>query len=139
MKIFDCFMYFDEEQVLDLRLNVLNHNVDYFVKCNYSNISNYCIVLNNSNKNINDNFLTKFDYNFFNILTFIFFSLFSLFGLLFYLGKNHQNNIINFINYYSNNVENLDYDIFLFEYFEEFKQDLSKKTLNYYTKGVSKS
>lgn len=105
------------------------NNVDYFVKCNYSNISNYCIVLNNSNKNINDNFLTKFDYNFFNILTFILFSLFSLFGLLFYLGKNHQNNIINFINYYSNNVEYLDYDIFLFEYFEEFN-DLNKKELN---------
>ena len=31
MKIFDCFMYFDEEQVLDLRLNVLNKYVDYFV------------------------------------------------------------------------------------------------------------
>ena len=31
MKIFDCFMYFDEEQVLDLRLNVLYKNVDYFV------------------------------------------------------------------------------------------------------------
>ena len=31
MKIFDCFMYFDEEQVLDLRLNVLNNDVDYFV------------------------------------------------------------------------------------------------------------
>ena len=31
MKIFDCFMYFDEEQVLDLRLNVLYNNVDYFV------------------------------------------------------------------------------------------------------------
>ena len=31
MKIFDCFMYFDEEQVLELRLNVLNQNVDYFV------------------------------------------------------------------------------------------------------------
>ena len=31
MKIFDCFMYFDEEQVLDLRLNVLNRYVDYFV------------------------------------------------------------------------------------------------------------
>lgn len=31
MKIFDCFMYFDEEQVLDLRLNVLYQNVDYFV------------------------------------------------------------------------------------------------------------
>ena len=31
MKIFDCFMYFDEEEVLDLRLNVLNNFVDYFV------------------------------------------------------------------------------------------------------------
>ena len=31
MKIFDCFMYFDEEIILDLRLNVLNDFVDYFV------------------------------------------------------------------------------------------------------------
>ena len=31
MKIFDCFMYFDEDLVLDLRLNTLNNNVDYFV------------------------------------------------------------------------------------------------------------
>jgi len=31
MKIFDCFMYFDEEVVLDLRLNILNKYVDYFV------------------------------------------------------------------------------------------------------------
>ena len=31
MKIFDCFMYFDEEIVLDLRLNSLNEYVDYFV------------------------------------------------------------------------------------------------------------
>ena len=31
MKIFDCFMYFDEEIVLDLRLNILNKYVDYFV------------------------------------------------------------------------------------------------------------
>jgi beta-1,4-mannosyl-glycoprotein beta-1,4-N-acetylglucosaminyltransferase len=31
MKIFDCFMYFDEEIVLDLRLNLLNKHVDYFV------------------------------------------------------------------------------------------------------------
>ena len=31
MKIFDCFMYFDEEIVLDLRLNTLNNYVDYFV------------------------------------------------------------------------------------------------------------
>ncbi len=31
MKIFDCFMYFDEEMLLDLRLNILNKYVDYFV------------------------------------------------------------------------------------------------------------
>ena len=31
MKIFDCFMYFDEEMVLDVRLNTLNEFVDYFV------------------------------------------------------------------------------------------------------------
>ena len=31
MRIFDCFMYFDEEIVLDLRLNSLNNYVDYFV------------------------------------------------------------------------------------------------------------
>ena len=31
MKIFDCFMYFDEEVVLDVRLNTLNEFVDYFV------------------------------------------------------------------------------------------------------------
>ena len=31
MKIFDCFMYFDEEIVLDLRLNTLNQYVDHFV------------------------------------------------------------------------------------------------------------
>ena len=31
MKIFDCFMYFDEEMVLDVRLNTLNKFVDYFV------------------------------------------------------------------------------------------------------------
>ena len=31
MKIFDCFMYFDEEIVLDIRLNTLDQYVDYFV------------------------------------------------------------------------------------------------------------
>ena len=31
MKIFDCFMYFDEEIVLELRLNILDKYVDYFV------------------------------------------------------------------------------------------------------------
>ena len=31
MKIFDCFMYFDEDMILDLRLNILNKYVDNFV------------------------------------------------------------------------------------------------------------
>ena len=31
MRIFDCFMYFDEEIVLDTRLNYLDPYVDYFV------------------------------------------------------------------------------------------------------------
>ena len=31
MKIFDCFMYFNEDVVLDLRLNILDKYVDYFV------------------------------------------------------------------------------------------------------------
>ena len=31
MKIFDCFMFFDEEMLLDFRLNYLNNYVDKFV------------------------------------------------------------------------------------------------------------
>ena len=31
MKIYDCFMYFDEDLILDIRFNILNKYVDYFV------------------------------------------------------------------------------------------------------------
>ncbi len=31
MKIYDCFTYFDEDLILDARLNILNDHVDYFV------------------------------------------------------------------------------------------------------------
>ena len=31
MKIFDCFMYFDEDFMLDIRLNVLDQYVDKFI------------------------------------------------------------------------------------------------------------
>ena len=31
MKIFDCFMFYDEEVLLDIRLNILNKFVDHFV------------------------------------------------------------------------------------------------------------
>ena len=31
MKIYDCFQFFNEENVLDLRLNILDELVDFFV------------------------------------------------------------------------------------------------------------
>ena len=31
MNIYDCFMYFDEDLILDIRLNTLDKFVDYFV------------------------------------------------------------------------------------------------------------
>lgn len=31
MKIFDCFMYYDEDLILDLRLNYLYNYIDYFI------------------------------------------------------------------------------------------------------------
>ena len=31
MKIIDCFMYYDEDILLDVRLNTMDKNVDYFV------------------------------------------------------------------------------------------------------------
>ena len=31
MKIYDCFSYWDEDLLLDLRLNILNDYKDYFV------------------------------------------------------------------------------------------------------------
>ena len=31
MAIYDCFQFFDEEHILDLRLNILYESVDFFV------------------------------------------------------------------------------------------------------------
>ena len=31
MAIYDCFQYFNEDHVVDLRMNILNDYVDYFV------------------------------------------------------------------------------------------------------------
>ena len=31
MAIYDCFQYFNEDHIVDLRLNILNEYVDYFV------------------------------------------------------------------------------------------------------------
>ena len=33
MKIIDCFMYFDEDMILDIRLNVLDKHVSKFIIC----------------------------------------------------------------------------------------------------------
>ena len=31
MAIYDCFQYFNEDHMVDIRLNILNDHVDYFV------------------------------------------------------------------------------------------------------------
>ena len=36
MKFIDCFMYYDEDLVLDIRLNILNKYVSYFIICEAS-------------------------------------------------------------------------------------------------------
>ena len=47
MNIYDCFMYFDEDLLLDLRLNVLNKFVKKFV------ITEATYTHNGSKKNFN--------------------------------------------------------------------------------------
>lgn len=111
------------------------NNVDYFVKCFFTNTSNYCITYNKQNilQANNDDFITKFDYNFLNISCFMFFIISSFTWLLFFIGNIHLNINEKFIAYYAKNVDCLDYDIFLFEYFEEFdnlvNRDLSENDL----------
>ena len=40
MRLFDCFMFYDEETVLEIRLNTLNKFVDYFVIVESKNFHN---------------------------------------------------------------------------------------------------
>jgi len=56
MKIFDCFMYFDEEVVLDVRLNTLDKYVDYFVIVE----SSFTHIGDNKNLMFNHNKFEKF-------------------------------------------------------------------------------
>ena len=49
MKIFDCIIYLDEDLLLDLRLNILNNYIDYFV------IVESDKTWQNNNKNFNFN------------------------------------------------------------------------------------
>ena len=57
MNIFDCFMYFDEEQILELRLNTLDENVDFFVivESTYNHRGEKRKLLFNKNKFLNFN------------------------------------------------------------------------------------
>ena len=56
MKIFDCFMYFDEDVLLDLRLNYLNSYIDKFVIVE----SNYAHSGKKRNLNFDINNFKKF-------------------------------------------------------------------------------
>ena len=49
MAIYDCFQYFDEDHIVDLRLNILGDYVDYFV------ISESTKTHQGTNKKINFN------------------------------------------------------------------------------------
>ena len=64
MKIIDCFMYYDEDNLLDLRLNILNKYVDKFiiVESKFSHSGN----LKNKNFDIENfkDFKNKIDYYF---------------------------------------------------------------------------
>ena len=64
MKIIDCFMYYDEDNLLDLRLNILNKYVDKFiiVEIKFTHSGN----LKNKNFDIENfkEFKNKIDYYF---------------------------------------------------------------------------
>jgi len=53
MKIYDCFQFFDEEMLLDLRLNVMDKYVDKFV------ITEATYMHNGKSKKLNFDFLLK--------------------------------------------------------------------------------
>ena len=51
MAIFDCFQYFNEDHMVDLRMNILNDQVDFFV------ISESTKTHQGENKKLNFNIL----------------------------------------------------------------------------------
>ena len=57
MKIFDCFTYFDEDLILDLRFNILNNYVEKFIiiECGEDHHGN------KKKKNFNINNFKKFE------------------------------------------------------------------------------
>ena len=76
MKIFDCIIYLDEDFLLDLRFNILNNYVDYFVVVESNR------TWQNNKKNFNFNIK-----NFFIIKSLILFLLTLEFSTLIFLKK----------------------------------------------------
>ena len=62
MKIIDCFMYFDEDHLLEIRFNTLNNYVDRFVivEANIDHAGNSRLPKFNINKFLK--FKSKIDY-----------------------------------------------------------------------------
>ena len=62
MKIYDCFQFFDENMMLDLRLNILNSYVDKFVIVENRYIKNiwFYIFVKMSIIKLHYNFLSKY-------------------------------------------------------------------------------
>ena len=71
MKIIDCFMYYDEDVLLDLRLNILNEYVDKFiiVESKFTHSGN----LKNKNFDVDNfkKFKNKIDYYFIHMIIII--------------------------------------------------------------------
>ena len=59
MKIYDCFIFFNENLLTEIRLNILNKFVDYFVICesyydHRGNVKGYLFDHNKFNFTISD-------------------------------------------------------------------------------------
>ncbi len=68
MAIYDCFQYFNEDHMVDLRMNILNNDIDYFVisestKTHQGNKKNLNFNINNFKKYKDKIIYTVADYN----------------------------------------------------------------------------
>ena len=65
MKIFDCFMYFDEDIVLDVRLNYLDKYIDQFIiiesEYNHKGEKRNLVIPVRKNTGKNTTIITKVD------------------------------------------------------------------------------
>ena len=62
MKIIDCFMYFDEDMLLDIRLNTLNNFVSKFIICEAKYKHNGAEKKLNFDLNLVNSLISKFNF-----------------------------------------------------------------------------